>query len=155
LPSSLIKNPGSKIEPGNWHGYELYESMDDLAQICKFHRPRGVLKTDPKAHTAVGIAETTGVEIRRNARWSITWSTGALMARVVHVAVDVHWMVPVTWIMGTVCGWTGRPVNDAMSAVNNRPSRSDTMIGLDTMAVRGRSMSSFLCTGDLGHTQTD
>ena len=109
--------------------------MDDLAQTCKFHRPRGVLKTDPKAHTAVGIAETTGVEIRRNTRWSIGRSTGALIARVVHVAVDVGGVVPVAWIMGTVCGLTGHPISDARSAVNNRPLRTDPMLGLHTMAV--------------------
>lgn len=148
------KNPGPKIEPGNWHWGESFESMDDIARVGKFHRPRGVLKTDPKTHTAVGIAEATRVEVGRDAGWLVTRCAGGLVPGIVNIPVNVGGIVSVAWRVSTVGGLAWCPINHVMTTVDDVSLGTDPIIRLDAIAVRRGSVP-FLCPCNLGQTKAD
>ena len=57
------ETPVRMSEPGNRSRSEFADSVDDIASLRNFYRPRGVLKTDPETHTTIGKTDATRIEI--------------------------------------------------------------------------------------------
>ena len=78
LLSRIVEDPNSSLgvnldkkketpvrisEPGNRSRSEFADSVDDIASLRNFYRPKGVLKTDPETHATIGKTDATRIEI--------------------------------------------------------------------------------------------